>query len=235
MAMQMSRHLIKSFSSARKGTRLTGSISYLNNFEKILSSSCPTKSEADFLNPNVQLEIYRYYASRLIANASMRLHDEISKRKNEEEAWNNCQIDLIKCAKAHSFLYLVDTFIHTVSNVESAGIRQALKDLCDLFLFYHLENDGSVLFTEGYMDAQQFKMISKILQESLKKVRVNAIAFVDAFNFSDYIINSPLGRYDGNIYPAYFSRVIKNPLNSGVAPYYETILKPVFTTSQKQH
>lgn len=39
---------------------------------------------------------------------------------------------------------------------------------------------------------------------------------VDAFALSDHIINSPLGRYDGQIYEAYFDQVRRaNPLPKG--------------------
>lgn len=46
-----------------------------------------------------------------------------------------------------------------------------------------------------------------------------AVPVVDAFALSDHIINSPLGRYDGQIYEAYFDQVRRaNPLPKGASP-----------------
>ena len=41
--------------------------------------------------------------------------------------------------------------------------------------------------------------IKSKVSELCKVVRKDAIALTDAFNFSDYIINSPLGKYDGDM------------------------------------
>jgi hypothetical protein len=44
------------------------------------------------------------------------------------------------------------------------------------------------------------------------------VPLVDAFALSDHIINSPLGRYDGQIYEAYFDQVRRaNPLPKGAS------------------
>jgi acyl-CoA oxidase len=34
----------------------------------------------------------------------------------------------------------------------------------------------------------------------MKNIRPNAVALVDAFDFSDTALNSSIGRYDGNVY-----------------------------------
>jgi acyl-CoA oxidase len=211
LAQQTARHLLKSAQSVMKGKKVTGSISYLNRIVQIVSKNCAVVSESDFLNPKVQMKAYQYRVCKLIANVSARMQTE--KFSNEQEAWNNCQTDLIKCAKAHCYLYLLDAFIHAVQSVTDVNVKQALKNVCDLFALYHLEEDSSILFTEGYMSAKQSKLLSSQLRKLLIKVRLDAVPLVDAYNFSDFIINSPLGRYDGNIYQAYFDRVKRNPLN----------------------
>jgi len=49
----------------------------------------------------------------------------------------------------------------------------------------------------------------------------------DSFNFSDHIINSPLGCYDGNVYEKYFNRVKESNPFEPVHPYFERIIKPL--------
>ena len=55
-----------------------------------------------------------------------------------------------------------------------------------------------------------------------KQVRKDAVSITDSFNFTDFIINSPLGRYDGNIYEAYFSQVNTSYPAGKIPPYFET-------------
>ena len=43
--------------------------------------------------------------------------------------------------------------------------------------------------------------------------RPEAVALVDAFDYSDFVLNSPLGRYDGNVYEALFKYAQKAALN----------------------
>jgi len=38
-------------------------------------------------------------------------------------------------------------------------------------------------------------------------VRASAVPLVDAFNLSDFVVGSPFGRYDGDIYTHYFEKV----------------------------
>jgi hypothetical protein len=49
-------------------------------------------------------------------------------------------------------------------------------------------------------------------------VRPNAVALVDAFNYTDHYLGSVLGRYDGDVYPALYEEAWKDPLNETVVP-----------------
>ena len=47
----------------------------------------------------------------------------------------------------------------------------------------------------------------------LGKIRPNAVALVDAFDFHDEIMGSILGRYDGNVYEELYKWAKSSPLN----------------------
>lgn len=48
---------------------------------------------------------------------------------------------------------------------------------------------------------------------TLRTLRL-AVPVVDAFALSDHVVNSPLGRYDGDVYTAYFNHVSTSPLSA---------------------
>ncbi|RKO89201.1 acyl-CoA oxidase [Blyttiomyces helicus] len=60
-----------------------------------------------------------------------------------------------------------------------------------------------------------------------KEVRKDAIPLTDAFGISDYVINSPFGRYDGNIYEHYFAAVQKKHEAGAIPPYFQRQIYPL--------
>ncbi|KAL2903035.1 Peroxisomal acyl-coenzyme A oxidase 1 [Bienertia sinuspersici] len=82
------------------------------------------------------------------------------------------------------------------------------------------------------------KFIEKLQQDIPGEgVRPNAIALVDAFNYTDHFLGSVLGRYDGNVYPKLYEEAWKDPLNDSVIPdgfheYVRPLLKRQVRTSR---
>lgn len=65
------------------------------------------------------------------------------------------------------------------------------------------------------------------LEECLKKMRPNAVALVDSFDFNDRILDSALGVSDGNVYERIFESAKKSPMNSEpVNKSFHQYLKP---------
>lgn len=65
-------------------------------------------------------------------------------------------------------------------------------------------------------------------------MRPNAIALVDAFNYTDHYLGSILGRYDGNVYPKLYEAAWEDPLNdSDVADGFHQYVQPIL--KQKLH
>ena len=75
-------------------------------------------------------------------------------------------------------------------------------------------------------------LILKIRKLCLE-IRKDAVPLVDSFNFPDFVINSPLGRYDGQVYSNYLEMVKKAPNAIGVPSYFTDYIKPL-TTKQEQ-
>ena len=63
------------------------------------------------------------------------------------------------------------------------------------------------------MSRRQVELVDAKLYELLADVRNNAVALVDAFDIPDFVLNSALGRYDGNVYEALFEYAKQSKLN----------------------
>ncbi|KAH9449277.1 hypothetical protein Pst134EB_020101 [Puccinia striiformis f. sp. tritici] len=63
----------------------------------------------------------------------------------------------------------------------------------------------------------------------IDSIFLQSLLSFSAFRYSDHIINSPFGKYDGNVYSAYFNAVqAANPLPP-VHPYFDQLIKPMLT------
>lgn len=63
------------------------------------------------------------------------------------------------------------------------------------------------------LSVPQLSQISQRLKGLLSEIRPNAVALVDAFDYRDEMLNSALGRYDGNVYEHMFEWAKRSPLN----------------------
>jgi acyl-CoA oxidase len=66
---------------------------------------------------------------------------------------------------------------------------------------------------DGYLNSQQVSLLETSVLDLLKELRPNAVALVDAFDFPDEILDSALGRYDGNVYEALLDYSKRSKLN----------------------
>lgn len=63
------------------------------------------------------------------------------------------------------------------------------------------------------MTTEQISLVRKQLYTLLKVVRREAVPLVDAFDIPDEILNSVLGRYDGDVYTHLYEWALKAPRN----------------------
>lgn len=74
------------------------------------------------------------------------------------------------------------------------------------------------------MQAAQVQQEQKALLEA---IRPDAISLVDAWAFTDYELNSALGREDGDVYADLLRMAARSPLNAtDEGPAWESVLKP---------
>lgn len=81
------------------------------------------------------------------------------------------------------------------------------------------------IFLLTFLDVEGKSSSNPTSKFSLLQVRPNAVALVDAFNYTDHYLGSILGRYDGNVYPKLYDEAWKDPMNDTAVPdgYHEYI------------
>jgi len=228
MLQQTARYLLKIATKLRDGRppRLTGFISYM-----AVNSPVPTiGGPSDFRHTAVQLGVLRTIAQKSVERASLRMLDELQRGTQQREAWNNSAIQLIAAAKAHSEYYLVDTFSNSVDQLlnVSTALRTALIRLRDLFALKTIEANLAAALSSGALDHSHIDWLQTEIRQLYVELRPDAVGLTDAFHLSDYVLNSVLGRFDGNVYEAFFERVKSQPGGQAtVTPYFDKLIKPM--------
>jgi len=141
---------------------------------------------------------------------------------------NANQIDLVKAAWSHGLYTLILHFVNALEEIKKdhPQLYPVLHRLCGLFGLYYMEETLGD-FTEGdYLSTQQAGWVHTQVRKLLEEIRPDAIAMVDSFHFSDYELNSSLGRYNGDCYAHMYEWGRRSPLNlSPQPPGYNEYLK----------
>jgi len=186
------------------------------------------------------VQLYERAAVKKIARAARIVQSEVKAGKSKQDAIDACLIDLVKASEvgstlqcscqpenspptphripfarhnkqAHSYLYTITAFLQQVRAVSSGPVQAVLKKLFLLFALNRVANDASMHLGDGWMNEEQLELLQDKVKELLRELRRDAVPLVDSFNIPDSLVNSPLGRYDGDLYPHYFETVRAAP------------------------
>ena len=220
LSQQVSRYLLKSARSVLKFTGQTPT----NDTTRILS---------DFLGRRDMGAAFDILGSdEAIVNAfawrtAFLTFEALKHRDEEKKSWNSLLVDFYRLSKAHS-QYLVIKSFHsaltsssTISSLDEYTIN-LLRYLFQLFSLHTLEQEASEFFASGAVTIRQIQLArtNKVLK-LLQEIRPHAVRLVDAWRFSDWQLDSSLGREDGKVYEDLFYRASElNPLNAlTIDPY----------------
>eukprot|EP00537_Pseudo-nitzschia_pungens_P008557 CAMPEP_0172370282 /NCGR_PEP_ID=MMETSP1060-20121228/36906_1 /TAXON_ID=37318 /ORGANISM="Pseudo-nitzschia pungens, Strain cf. cingulata" /LENGTH=713 /DNA_ID=CAMNT_0013095487 /DNA_START=472 /DNA_END=2613 /DNA_ORIENTATION=- len=193
---------------------------------------CSAVTAKDLGRFPVLLEAFRHRAARLLLVVAQQLHeDTFEKGKSPQTAWNHALVAMAKASKAYSLYLLLKNNLEGIVNELRTGVigkaeADVLEDMARLFALYWMEKDLGDFLEDGYLRPNQGKWVSRSVMEQLSVIRVNAVALVDAPDFSDFRMKSALGRCDGNVYPHILEAAEKDPLNAvDPGPAYDPELK----------
>jgi hypothetical protein len=197
-------------------------------------------------------------------------------KRSFEAHWEGLKVAMVRMARAHCQLVLVDNFYRSLSRMEddgeslevdpssagaahtsssvSAEVRNgdanggaaanpmpavpntsgahaqlvtALHPLADLFAISLMEQHLGDFVEDGYLSIAQTTLLRQRSLHLLTVIRPNAVALCDAFDHTDFALNSALGRYDGDVYGCMYEWAKRNPLNQpGGGPDVKVSLLP---------
>jgi acyl-CoA oxidase len=226
LSLQSGRYLVGCYREAKQGKKQPAGVGYLNDLASALQKRCQATTPDHVADLTVISEAFNLVSAQVVKKAGEDFESFVAKGLSDEQAYEECSQARLYAAKVHSVGYLFHRFKDAV-NRSPAELKPILSKLCMLYGLYNIaENSGPFLQYE-FFTAQQVDWVRAKANELCKTIRLDAIPLVDSFNFSDYAINSPLGRYDGNIYEHYFQAVQKKHQPGAVPTYFQKEIYPL--------
>lgn len=197
---------------------------------------CPAVTANDLSSLPTLLAAFRHRAARMLLVCANQIHQDVAKRGlSFQKAWNNALVAMAKASKSYSLFLLLRNIQEGIIDEQRIGVigraeAEVLGDLAKLFGLYWMEKDLGDFVEDGYIRPNQSAWVSPLVLKYLAVIRTNAVALVDAPDFTDFKIKSALGRYDGNVYPHILAAAKKDPLNAvDPGPAYDPELKRLIT------
>ena len=212
LTQQTGRHLLKCYGHVRSGKRVTGTCSYLNEYKEGEKQTCQASTLQELLDLPTLLKLFAHRSSRMVFAVGKSFEDATS-TMSFQDAWNFHLADFIQLNEAHCTYMFLRAFIARIQDLQDSSILKALTPLCQLYALSNIEDKLGDFIVDGLISPNQAALVSRGVKHLLHIIRTNVVALVDAFDFSDYYLNSSLGRYDGNVYEDLFERAKQCPLN----------------------
>ena len=76
-----------------------------------------------------------------------------------------------------------------------------------------MDTEAAEFLSSGYLSPKQHELLRNRVHALLAELRPQAVPLVDAWGVTDFQMNSALGRYDGDVYPALVRFAQGEPLN----------------------
>ncbi|XP_071134383.1 peroxisomal acyl-coenzyme A oxidase 1-like [Mytilus edulis] len=229
MMLQVARYLMKCHRSKQQGKTLPGFVSYIG---EPMEKNSRMDDEVSF---TCIVKAYKHRAARLIEEAAKQMQSFIQSGSPAHEAWNKSSVQLFLAANAHCHLFCVQNFIDSIRNCKvDSNTSKVLNEVCQLYGVHGiLENLGEFM-QDNFLTGQHAEYLQKKMLTLFDVMRPNAVALVDAFDFPDHILQSCLGRYDGQVYQALYDYAKMAPMNqTEVHSTYYTHLKPLMSADSK--
>jgi len=207
LIQQASNWLLNQWANAVKGQPVPSPLNtadFLMHAEEILNTKFNQTTVEDILKPENLLLAFKWLVCYYLNKTDQHMKELKSRGMSDFDVKNNSQTFL---ARTLSLIYAEHAvmlyFIKCLKDPKwKVNERKVLTQLCSLFGAITLEKRLGDLYGGGY--ASPNSKIHNLLREGIimlcKDLVDNAVALVDVLAPSDFVLNSPLGMSDGEVY-----------------------------------
>ncbi|XP_072232772.1 peroxisomal acyl-coenzyme A oxidase 3 [Leuresthes tenuis] len=187
-------------------------VDFLDDFQRILESRFTTTTLEECMDSKVPLAAYKWLVCFLLEESYKRLEQERALGKNDFEARNNSQVYYCRSLAITYIEHNCLQRFHDVTTDEDtpADLKPVLRKLCALYGLWSLSSHMTTLYQGSYFSGRKPAELVQIAILTLcSQLKDDAVALVDVLAPSDFILNSPIGRADGQLNKNLWSTVMQ--------------------------
>nr|XP_020770627.1 peroxisomal acyl-coenzyme A oxidase 3-like [Odocoileus virginianus texanus] len=187
-------------------------VDFLDAYPDILGRRFEGSSPEDLLDSSVPLAAYEWLVCYLLRESYQRLNQEKRSGKSDFEARNNCQVYHCRpLALAFLELTVVRRFHeHAHQPGVPPPLRAVLRRLSALYAVWSLSQHTALLYRGGYLSGERAgKAMESAVLALCAQLKDDAVALVDVIAPPDFILDSPIGRADGELYKNLWTAVLQ--------------------------
>ncbi|XP_062240360.1 peroxisomal acyl-coenzyme A oxidase 3 isoform X2 [Platichthys flesus] len=188
------------------------SVDFLDDFQKILGSKFTPTAMEECMDSAVPLAAYNWLVCFLLKESQKRLEQQRALSKDEFETSNNSQVYY---CRSLAIAYIEQNCLRrfhkqTMDQTTPASLRPVLSKLCALYGLWSLSNHMATLYQGNYMSGKKpAELVQMAILTLCSQLKDDAVALVDIFAPTDFILNSPIGNADGQLYKNLWSTVLQ--------------------------
>lgn len=187
-------------------------VDFLDDSREILKSRFTALTVDDCMDSAVPLAAYKWLVCFLLEESQKRLEQERALGRDDFAARNNCQVyycrSLAMAYIEHSCLQRFHE--QTIDRDTPAGLRPVLSKLCALYGLWSLSSHMATLYQGNYWSGRKpAELVQMAILTLCSQLKNDAVALVDVLAPTDFILNSPIGCADGQIYNHLWSTMMQ--------------------------
>ncbi|XP_016946147.2 peroxisomal acyl-coenzyme A oxidase 3 isoform X18 [Drosophila biarmipes] len=189
-------------------------VSFLKDMDELLQSKSQEGTPAEAMDVRNLLKALNWLTAWQLETTVKRVEEQQRDGKNAFETRNNIQVFY---AQKLSIIYGERTIYHVfykfVSCLHDSVEKKVLEQLLSFYGAHLITKYASVFYRGGYFreNSHELKLYEKGILGLLSDLKDEAIALVDAIAPTDFILNSPLGVSDGNVYQHLQRAIVSAP------------------------
>ncbi|XP_033069493.1 peroxisomal acyl-coenzyme A oxidase 3 isoform X2 [Trachypithecus francoisi] len=188
------------------------SVDFLDAYPSILDQKFEVSSVADCLDSAVALAAYKWLVCYLLRETYQKLNQEKRSGSSDFEARNNCQVSHGRpLALAFLELTVVQRFHeHVHQPCVPPSLRAVLGRLSALYALWSLSRHAALLYRGGYFSGEQAgEVLESAVLALCSQLKDDAVALVDVIAPPDFVLDSSIGRADGELYKNLWGAVLQ--------------------------
>uniref|UniRef100_A0A8C3AQ70 Acyl-coenzyme A oxidase n=1 Tax=Cyclopterus lumpus TaxID=8103 RepID=A0A8C3AQ70_CYCLU len=187
-------------------------VDFLNDFHKILETKFTAGTMEECMDSAVPLAAYKWLVCFLLEESRRRLEQLRASGKDEFEVRNSSQVYYCRSlAIAYIELNCLQRFHDLATDEDTpAGLRPVLSKLCALYGLWSLSSHMATLYQGEYLSGRKpTELVQMAILALCSQLKDDAVTLVDVFAPSDFILNSPIGNADGQLYKNLWATVMQ--------------------------